>query len=92
MRELLKLQLYRPERDLNGNNANNINNTNNLKKVRHIPFETVEEIPKENVMMIFIDKLVKARLFEGDPYEEDFFSCDEALDFYEHHLQEINSL
>lgn len=38
---------------------------------------------------MFLDKMLKARLFDGYPYAEDFFSCEEALDFLDTHFSKV---
>lgn len=96
LRDLLKLQLYRQKHEDQDSYAQEKKNSNNRRfnntNIHGIPYDNVEEIPKDNITMIFMDKLIKARLFEGDPYEEDFFSCDEALDFLEKNIQQINAV
>lgn len=43
----------------------------------------------EKLFEMFIDKILKARLFDGYPYAEDFFSCEEALEFLDTHFSRV---
>jgi hypothetical protein len=43
----------------------------------------------EKLYEMFLDKVLKARLFDGYPYAEDFFSCEEALEFLDTHFSRV---